>query len=74
MRTSTETPLSDETMDLLRRKGLLDIRQLSEYLGVPVNTIYDWGRRRTGPPRIKVGQALRWRLADVDAWLEDRTA
>ena len=73
MRTPPEIATSDELPEVLR-KGLLSIGQLSEYLGVPVNTIYDWNRRGTGPRRIKVGQAVRWRMSDVDAWLEDRSA
>lgn len=48
--------------------------QLSDYLGVPVQTIYDWRSRKVGPPACKVGRFLRYRESVVIAWLDDQTA
>ncbi len=49
---------------------LLTTAQLAAYLQVPVATIHQWRYRGEGPRGAKVGKHLRWRRADVDAWLE----
>lgn len=51
---------------------LLTTEEVAEQLGVAVNTLYDWRARRPvyGPPAIKVGKYLRWRPADVEAWID----
>ena len=53
-------------------RPLLDIHQLAELLGVSEWTLYEWRNRRQGPPAIKVGRLLRWRLTDVETWLDQR--
>ena len=52
---------------------LMNRSQVASYLGVPQRTLDTWRRRQTGPPAIRVGRHLRWRLADVDQWLHDQT-
>lgn len=49
---------------------LLKCPEAAEYLGVAVNTLYSWRHVGRGPRVIKVGNALRYRRSDVDAWLE----
>ena len=49
---------------------LLDIRELSEYLGVPVSTIYDWRSRGVGPPAYRFGKHLKFAVGDVTEWIE----
>ncbi len=51
---------------------LVTIEELSDYLQVPVKTLYDWRHRGLGPPGLRVGRHVRYRQADVDAWLESR--
>ncbi|WP_026482225.1 helix-turn-helix transcriptional regulator [Agromyces subbeticus] len=55
--------------------NLMSITELSNYLQVPVTTIYDWraAKKKKGPPAIKLGKHLRWRREAVDAWLELQT-
>ena len=52
------------------RRELADAEQLAEHLGVSVWTIYSWRKTSYGPAAIKVGNSLRWRWSDVDAWLD----
>lgn len=56
------------------REPLLDIREVSRWVGVPVASIYQWRHQRTGlgALAIKVGAHLRWRPEDVRAWLDDQ--
>jgi excisionase family DNA binding protein len=57
-----------EGMD--HRDRLLTVEQLAEYLGVPVATIYAWRYRREGPPGFRVGKYVRYRMSDVQEWIE----
>lgn len=50
--------------------GLLSPEQLAEYLDIPLATVYRWRARRTGPRGMRVGRHVRYRLADVERWLE----
>lgn len=49
---------------------LLDVRELSAYLGVPVSTIYDWRTRGLGPRAYRFGKHLKFAVADVAEWFE----
>lgn len=51
---------------------LLTVQVLAEYLGVPVATIYAWRYRRQGPPGFRVGRHLRFRLSDVEEWIDEQ--
>lgn len=51
---------------------LYDPEGLAEYLGVPLATVYRWRARRTGPRGVKVGRHVRYRAADVEAWLDSQ--
>ncbi len=52
---------------------LWTIEEVSEFLGVPVATLYQWRYRRTGPRAARVGRHLRYDPADVRAWFKNRT-
>ncbi|MYW97181.1 helix-turn-helix domain-containing protein [Amycolatopsis rubida] len=49
---------------------LMTIEDLSEHLGVPVNTLYKWRTKGYGPTGRRVGKYVRYRPADVEAWIE----
>ena len=53
---------------------LLSAAEVAEALGVPVGTVYAWNHRGTGPRPISVGRHVRYREAEVEAWLEKRAA
>ena len=48
---------------------LLSIEELSEYLHVPVKTLYDWRLTGRGPCAVHVGRQLRYFVTDVHDWL-----
>ena len=54
------------------RACLLTIQQVAERLTVSVGCIRAWRIRGEGPPAIRVGTALRWDAAEVDAWIDAR--
>jgi excisionase family DNA binding protein len=55
-------------------KRLLTRKEAAAYLGVKVQTLAAWavtGRYRL--PVVKVGRSVRYRVADLEAWLAART-
>lgn len=52
---------------------LLSPDDLATYLGVPVKTVYNWRSEGKGPRGVKVGRHLRFRMADVQAWLDEHS-
>ncbi|MBO0611096.1 helix-turn-helix transcriptional regulator [Myceligenerans salitolerans] len=43
---------------------------LADYLGVSLHCVYAWSSRGGGPRITRVGARLRYRPADVEAWLD----
>jgi len=70
---------SPQSLDAIIRQsatlaGLLDENQAATLLQVTPGTLSVW--RSTGRyslPFIKVGRRVRYRLSDLNAWLESRT-
>jgi predicted DNA-binding transcriptional regulator AlpA len=53
--------------------ALIDEKQLCADLGISSVTATKWRAKAAGPPFIKVGRLVRYRRADVEAWLASRT-
>jgi excisionase family DNA binding protein len=51
-------------------EALLNIHDVSTYLGIPVPTLYQWRYMGKGPRAARLGRHLRYRLGDVDAWVD----
>jgi excisionase family DNA binding protein len=49
---------------------LMTIGQLSEMLGVPVDTLYGWRHRGEGPRGYRIGRHVRYHREAVEAWLD----
>ena len=49
---------------------LLDIDEVASYLGLTRQAVYQRRARGEFRPAIKVGASLRWRVQDVEDWLE----
>jgi predicted DNA-binding transcriptional regulator AlpA len=50
---------------------LLSVTAVAALLGVPVPTLEAWRRLRIGPPAIRVGRVVVWRVPSVAAWVAD---
>ena len=53
-------------------KKYLDINELSEYLGIPKHTIYNWTSMKR-IPYVKIGRTLRFDKSRIDSWLKERS-
>ena len=45
--------------------------EVAVFLGVPLRTVYRWRSRGEGPPGYRVGRHVRYRVEDVDHWLDE---
>ena len=55
------------------RERLLTRDEAAHFLGIRPQTLAAWVVRRQGPPFIRVGRCARYRLADLERWIETRT-
>ena len=53
---------------------LWSVEDVSAYLGVPVETLYQWRKRKYGPPAGRVGRHLRYEPDEVRAWFKAQAA
>lgn len=62
-------------MDIPRHRDdrLWSVEDVSEYLGVPIATLYRWRCRKYGPPSMRIGRYVRYRKDAVLAWLDSIT-
>jgi predicted DNA-binding transcriptional regulator AlpA len=61
-------------MDMPQKEALASPAEVGEYLGLPVATLAQWRYLGKGPQPIKVGRHIRYRWADVEAWLDRQQA
>lgn len=54
-------------MDTERMISPTDLAQL---LQIPVQTIYRWRYRGEGPRAYRIGRHVRYRMSDIEAWLD----
>ncbi|MFI2365655.1 helix-turn-helix domain-containing protein [Promicromonospora sp. NPDC019610] len=52
---------------------LLTPQEVADLLRIPVRSLYvQRSAGRPTPPGVKIGRHLRYRLSDVEAWIEDQ--
>lgn len=51
---------------------LLNLEDVSSLLQVPITTLRYWRQRGEGPPSFRVGKYVRYRAADVTAWVDEQ--
>ena len=58
-------------METTAYRELVTETQAAEYLGLSTKTLQSWRWRKTGPPYVKLGGAVRYRPEDLEAWLQE---
>jgi len=56
--------MDSTTPTLSGLEPLMSIEELSEYLNVPVRTLYDWRLAGKGPCAVHIGRQIRYFVAD----------
>lgn len=64
MTTATTESYTPDTM--------LDTEAAADVLGLRPQTLNEWRCRRVGPSFAKLGRAVRYRYADLVAWIESQ--
>jgi predicted DNA-binding transcriptional regulator AlpA len=68
--------LTDRDPQATLRGGLPDRYltpdDIAEIFGVPLETVYQWRKKRTGPRGFRIGKHLRYDPADVRAYVDQR--
>lgn len=49
---------------------LLEAKKVAEIFGIDELTLANWRSRKVGPPYVKVGHLVRYKLADIQAYIE----
>jgi predicted DNA-binding transcriptional regulator AlpA len=69
------TPPASDPRAILR-SGLPDryltADDIAEIFEVPLETVYQWRKKRTGPPGFRIGKYVRYDPADVRAYVTER--
>ena len=53
-------------------KRLMNIKELSEYLGTPVGTLYQWVSQRR-IPFVKLGRSTRFDIEKIQKWINENS-
>lgn len=53
---------------------LLDPRQAAEYLRVKPQTLANWRMNGRGPEYVRLGRLIRYRIAQLEAWIAEQDA
>jgi len=69
MTSDTISPMTidDQANDLFA--GYLTDKQLAEKLNVTLRTVQRWEALRCGPPRVKIGARVFYKIESVRAWI-----
>lgn len=58
----------------VEHEQFLTTEQVAEYLGVPAPSVRQWQYRGKGPRSYKIGRHRRYRMSDVDTWVEQQAS
>lgn len=54
------------------KQRLVDVRELSNYLGISSNTLYSWVSQRR-IPFVKLGRLTKFDLQEIEEWIEENS-
>lgn len=68
-RTQPTAPAQEGT-GMTAMEKLWSTQELANFLGLPVQTIYQWRKRKYGPLGRKMGRHIRYRQSEVERWID----
>jgi predicted DNA-binding transcriptional regulator AlpA len=57
-------------MGIAAMEKLWSSQELADFLGLPIQTIYQWRKRNYGPPGRRMGKHIRYRRSEVERWID----
>ncbi len=67
-----QSPFQPWKIAVERMEKLLTVEEIAEYLKLRPSTIYQWTHQGF-IPHIKVGNRVRFKISQIEKWLEKRT-
>ena len=64
------TPVASPPAPPREAAAFIGENRVAELIGISVATVRRWRMLRTGPPFRKIGSAVRYSRAELEAWLE----
>ena len=68
---SNGTPKNERNSDTMLPERYLTPTDVAHLLGVPVDTLYQWRYRGTGPPSFRIGRHLRYNPDAIAHWINN---
>jgi predicted DNA-binding transcriptional regulator AlpA len=68
-RTQPTTPGRGDLGMAAAMQKLWSTQELADFLGLPIQTIYQWRKRNYGPTGRKMGRHIRYRPSEVERWI-----
>jgi len=68
-----QTDTSAPTMEQVKPVTIMTVQQAAEYLGLAVSTLNKWRCHGGGPIFVKMGRAVRYRVEDLNAFIENQS-
>ncbi len=69
---SISDPFERESAESTALQNLLDKHDVARFFDVSVATVRRWRWLKTGPRFYRIGASVRYRLADLEAFLQSR--
>ena len=69
---SVSTERGEMNMTLDAQPKVLTARETASFLGLAESTLAKWRCTGDGPQYLKLGKSVKYRLIDLNAWLEDQ--
>lgn len=51
-------------------RKMLSPDEVADFYSIPVQTLYEWRKKKYGPPARKVGKHLRYKADEVETWFD----
>lgn len=61
---------NNNVVDISNQYRLIDIKQITLLIGMTDKWIYSLIQKQQFPKPIKLGRSSRWRLSDIEAWID----
>ena len=69
-----QPPSTDREKAQAALEPLLSPQQLADFVGVSLASVYTWNHLGTAPRRLSLGRIVRYRVRDVEEWLQANEA
>lgn len=56
----------------MHMQTMITPKELADFLGVPIKTVYEWNSTGAGPRYSRFGRHVRYAESDVTAWMSSR--